>query len=170
MRKIGTNPLLPFSYVDIMYITTAEKKASGVVGRTSRGRCNRRVNDGCTLSSHSSVPALDLGRDRSVDTRDARQQEADEIAESRIEIRSTGFSVLSQSGTGRYTVQLDPGSCECDDLQLRGKPCKHILGILAVLVLRASLYSWTQGAEQEPDSPLGHLWLNRPFFLLRASI
>ncbi len=40
MRRIDTNPLLPFSYVDIMYITTAEKKASGVVGRSSRGRCN----------------------------------------------------------------------------------------------------------------------------------
>ncbi len=44
------------------------------------------------------------------------------------------------------------------------------IGILAVLLVRPSLYSWTQGAGQEPDSPLGHLWLSRPFFLLRASI
>ena len=44
------------------------------------------------------------------------------------------------------------------------------IGLLAVLLLRPSLYSWTQGPEQEPDSPLGHLWLSRPFFLLRSSI
>lgn len=64
-----------------------------------------------------------------MNTSDARQQKAEEIAESRIEIRSSGFSVPSQSGVGRYTVQLDPDSCDCEDFELRGKPCKHIIGV-----------------------------------------
>lgn len=42
------------------------------------------------------------------------------------------------------------------------------LGMVAVLLFRPSLYSWSVAADQVPDSPLGHLWLNRPFFLLRA--
>ncbi|HZV03800.1 MAG TPA: transposase [Gemmataceae bacterium] len=64
-----------------------------------------------------------------MNTSDARQLKAEEIAESRIEIRSSGFSVPSQSGPKRYTVQLDPDSCECEDFELRGKPCKHILAV-----------------------------------------
>ncbi len=43
-------------------------------------------------------------------------------------------------------------------------------GIMAVLLFRPSLYPWLITADQVPDSPLGHLWLNRPFFLLRALI
>jgi hypothetical protein len=45
------------------------------------------------------------------------------------------------------------------------------LGILAVLVLRPSIYSWTQPAAAEDYvSPLQHFWLHRPFFLIRALI
>lgn len=44
------------------------------------------------------------------------------------------------------------------------------LGMVAVLLFRPSLYSWSVAADQVPDSPLGHLWLNRPFFLLRALV
>ncbi|MHB1427050.1 MAG: hypothetical protein ACYC3I_28170 [Gemmataceae bacterium] len=42
------------------------------------------------------------------------------------------------------------------------------MGMVAVLLFRPSLYRWLVAADQVPDSPLGHLWLNRPFFLLRA--
>lgn len=45
------------------------------------------------------------------------------------------------------------------------------IGLLAVLLCRPSLYAWTKtGFAEEPASPLRHLWLNRPFFLLRAAI
>ena len=45
------------------------------------------------------------------------------------------------------------------------------IGLLAVLLCRPSLYAWTSdGFAEEPASPLRHLWLNRPFFLLRAAI
>ena len=44
------------------------------------------------------------------------------------------------------------------------------LGMVAVLLFRPSLYSWLVETDQVPDSPLGHLWLNRPFFLLRALV
>ena len=41
------------------------------------------------------------------------------------------------------------------------------IGLLAVLLCRPSLYAWTSaGFTEEPASPLRHLWLNRPFFLL----
>lgn len=44
------------------------------------------------------------------------------------------------------------------------------VGILAVLLFRPSLYPWSITVDQAPDSPLGHLWLSRPFFLLRALV
>jgi hypothetical protein len=44
------------------------------------------------------------------------------------------------------------------------------MGIMAVLLFRPSLYPWLITADQVPDSPLGHLWLRRPFFLLRALV
>lgn len=45
------------------------------------------------------------------------------------------------------------------------------IGLLAVLLCRPSLYAWTSAAfAEEPASPLRHLWLSRPFFLLRAAI
>jgi hypothetical protein len=44
------------------------------------------------------------------------------------------------------------------------------LGLAAVLLLRPELYSWTTAPAPtgEPASPLRALWLDRPFFLLRA--
>ena len=61
---------------------------------------------------------------------------------------------------------------------LKGIPCAMsmvlpvgAIGLLAVLLCRPSLYSWTSaGFTDEPASPLRHLWLTRPFFLLRAVI
>ena len=45
------------------------------------------------------------------------------------------------------------------------------VGLLAVLLCRPSLYAWTSaGFADEPASPLRHVWLNRPFFLIRAVI
>jgi hypothetical protein len=41
-------------------------------------------------------------------------------------------------------------------------------GIAAVLILRPSLYPWTEPGAAE--SPLQHLWLNRPFFVARAFV
>ncbi len=68
MRKKDVNPLLPFTYDDLLYILTEEKKkASIAAGNSGGGRCDRRVNARSTLKSHSSVPHPDLGRERSVD-------------------------------------------------------------------------------------------------------
>lgn len=44
------------------------------------------------------------------------------------------------------------------------------VGIMAVLLFWPSLYPLSIRADQVPDSPLGHLWLNRPFFLFRALV
>jgi SWIM zinc finger len=63
---------------------------------------------------------------------DARRQKAHEIADrARIEYRDDCYYVPSQSGNGTYTVILDgTGSlCDCPDFELRGRPCKHILGV-----------------------------------------
>jgi hypothetical protein len=43
------------------------------------------------------------------------------------------------------------------------------VGLAAVLLCRPSLYSWAVSSSPHgSDSPLHHLWLNRPFFLLRS--
>jgi hypothetical protein len=45
------------------------------------------------------------------------------------------------------------------------------LGLIAVFFCRPSLYSWSGGGSAEAyESPLHHLWLNRPFFILRALV
>lgn len=43
------------------------------------------------------------------------------------------------------------------------------VGLATVLLFRPSLYAWTVSASlRGSESPLQHLWLNRPFFLIRA--
>jgi hypothetical protein len=45
------------------------------------------------------------------------------------------------------------------------------VGLAAVLVCRASLYPWSgPNYSGNAESPLQHLWLNRPFFLIRSAI
>jgi hypothetical protein len=41
---------------------------------------------------------------------------------------------------------------------------------MLVLLGRPSLYEWTNRAGAESQSPLQHLWLNRPFFLVRSLV
>lgn len=43
------------------------------------------------------------------------------------------------------------------------------LGLIVVLLFRPSLYSWTVTSDSA-ESSLRHLWLTRPFFLLRAFV
>src|SRR5262249_31584506 len=45
------------------------------------------------------------------------------------------------------------------------------IGLVLVLIGRPSLYSWSSSASAEiSESPLQHVWLNRPFFLIRSVI
>jgi hypothetical protein len=45
------------------------------------------------------------------------------------------------------------------------------LGLIAVFLCQPSLYSWYgSGSPTVYESPLHHLWLNRPFFLVRAVV
>src|SRR5579875_3065447 len=87
---------------------------------------------------------------------DARQQRAEEVAASRIQVRSSGYIVPSQSNSNKlYTVQLDPDSCECEDFELRSKPCKHILGVRLWLERRdLSKDEPKQSPQREPSPKL----------------
>jgi transposase len=125
-RKIDANPLLPFTYVDLMYIITAEKnKAFGGVTSTAGGRCNRRANAGSTLNSNSSVPPCDMGRERSVNTREAK---AIELADRDRVIRNGNkWLVFSLNGPERYEVTLQPLFCTCPDFETRHEDCKHTM-------------------------------------------
>lgn len=127
-RKIDINPLLPFTYVDLMYIITAEKnKASGVADNNPGGRCNRRGNAGSTINSHSSVPPCDVGRERSMNL---RQQKALELADRDRVIRSGDkWLVFSLNGPERYFVTLSPLFCSCPDFELRHEECKHTMAV-----------------------------------------
>jgi hypothetical protein len=44
------------------------------------------------------------------------------------------------------------------------------VGLAAVLLCRPSLYPWSDPSTFEPESPLQHLWLSRPFFLVRSAV
>jgi hypothetical protein len=45
------------------------------------------------------------------------------------------------------------------------------IGLAAVLLCRPSLYAWSEPSSTGgQESPLHHLWLNRPFFLLRSLV
>jgi transposase len=52
-------------------------------------------------------------------------------ARTRIIWRDGAWLVPSQSGQGKYRVQLSPGvsTCTCEDFQLRQEPCKHIYAV-----------------------------------------
>ncbi len=59
-----------------------------------------------------------------------REQKGKEIA-SRLKIERKGdvWIVPSQTGKGKYTVDLDIPLCSCPDLELRGLKCKHIYAV-----------------------------------------
>ena len=59
-----------------------------------------------------------------------RQQRGIAIAAvSSIKKTKLGYSVVSQSGNGRYAVNEEATKCECPDFELRGEPCKHIYAV-----------------------------------------
>jgi transposase len=133
-RKIDTNQLLPFTYDDLLYIITADKKKASVVARTTtEARCNRRDNARSTLHRNSSDPADILKRGRSVDLRELKALEI--AARSRIAFDGKHWLVPSQTSPSnkyRVTTGAQP-SCACEDFQLRGTGkdnafvCKHII-------------------------------------------
>jgi transposase len=66
---------------------------------------------------------------------DARRQKAHELAGRALITFAHGFySVPSQSGGSAHTVIVDDNdaACDCDDFELRGKPCKHIMAVRLV--------------------------------------
>jgi transposase len=141
MRKIDTNPLLPFSYVDLLYIITAEKnKASGAARNNPEGRCNRRVSARSTLTPHSTRPAH-APEGAAVDI---QKEKARELADRGRCIPSPDGSwfVFSLTSTNKYKVVLngmDPKtgaqnrhSCTCPAFELNQDGCKHIRAVLWV--------------------------------------
>ena len=79
------------------------------------------------------VTALGPGDPDDGDT--GRQQRGIAIAAiSTIKKTKVGYSVVSQSGNGKYTVRLDGEdgpACECPDFELRDAACKHIYAVQA---------------------------------------
>jgi hypothetical protein len=126
-RKIDTNTLLPFTYDEILYIITAEKKKASVVVRaTTEARCNRRVDARSTLCRNSSDPADVPKRGRPVDMRQLKGLEI--AARFKIDFKDGVWVVPSSSGNGKYQVVLDANgdTCSCEDFGLRRLACKHI--------------------------------------------
>ena len=148
MRKIDTNPLLPFTCVDLLHIITADKKkASAVADNNDGGRCSRRVDARCTLNRNSSDPAGALERESAVDIREAK---AIELADrGRVVKRPNGWLVYSLSSSEKYFVTVLPLSCDCPDFELRQEPCKHIIAVQINLSREAS----GSPIEQRTDEP-----------------
>src|SRR2546425_3250276 len=68
-----------------------------------------------------------------------REQKGRDIATHRaLERKGHLWEVPSQTGKGKYTVDLEKPSCTCPDFALRGLKCKHIY---------AALYTITPPAE-----------------------
>ncbi len=65
---------------------------------------------------------------------EARQQRGLEIAAlARITQKKGEWSVPSQSGKGRYTVDQNNSHCNCPDHETRGVKCKHIFAVEYVI-------------------------------------
>lgn len=63
---------------------------------------------------------------------DVREQRGLEIAQTvKITRRKDGWSVPSQTGSGRYIVTLDNDApaCTCPDFEKRAQPCKHVYAV-----------------------------------------
>lgn len=59
-----------------------------------------------------------------------REEKGRDIATHRlIERKGKCWEVPSQSGKGKYTVDLEKPSCTCPDFALRGLKCKHIYAV-----------------------------------------
>ncbi len=74
-----------------------------------------------------------LGPDDPDDGDTGRQQRGIAIAAT-VPIKKTklGYSVISQSGKGKYVVNIDDEDdpyCSCPDFELRNAPCKHIVAV-----------------------------------------
>lgn len=149
MRKIDTNTLLPFTYDDLMRIICPvdKKKAAAVAGNNGGGRCNRRGNAGRTLKGHFSVPAPDKGRDRSVNTREAK---ALELADrGRVVRNGNKWLVFSLSSSERYEVTLDPLFCTCPDFETTHQACKHAMAARIALSREGCDFR----TEDQPETP-----------------
>lgn len=136
-KIIDINTLLPFTYDDLLYIITAgQKKAPVAADNNDEGKMHRRVNAECTLCSHSSVAAPDMGRERSMNI---REEKAIELADrGRVVKRPNGWLVYSLSSGEKYFVTVLPLSCSCPDFELRQEPCKHILAVQITLAREVS--------------------------------
>ena len=76
-------------------------------------------------------PITALGPEAPDDGDPGRQKRGLAIA-ARVPIKKNrlGYSVPSQSGNGRYVVNLDSEPfCSCPDFELRQRPCKHIYSV-----------------------------------------
>ena len=142
MRKKDVNPLLPFTYVDLMYIIGQDKKKTSVVAENNGGgKMPRRVSARSTHTRHSSAPAPDLGRDGAVDI---QKDKARELADRGrcVENPDGTWSVFSLTSTNKYKVILngmDPKTgahirhtCSCPSFELNQDVCKHIRAVLSV--------------------------------------
>src|SRR4051794_20060425 len=65
------------------------------------------------------------------------------------------YYVPSQSGNGRYRVQLDGlfPNCSCDDFELRGEPCKHMLAATEWAALKRAGAPLPRMPRGEADPP-----------------
>lgn len=65
---------------------------------------------------------------------DLREQRGMELAATRIIRKKQGiWSVPSQSGNGKYEVNIQMTSCTCLDHEIRGVKCKHIYAVSFVM-------------------------------------
>ncbi len=82
-----------------------------------------------------------------------RKEKGRDIATRRlIERKGNFWEVPSQSGKGKYTVDLEKPSCTCPDFALRGLKCKHIYAVEYTLIPHSSASS-TFTAEDKTGRP-----------------
>ncbi len=71
-----------------------------------------------------------------------------------IKKNKLGYSVPSQSGNGRYLVNLDKEPfCNCPDFELTGLPCKHIYGVQYLIQREEYELEAREEIEPEDDAP-----------------
>lgn len=108
---------------------------------TTNSTTERQVENGKTPTSSTPTFKLitALGPEDPDDGDTGRQQRGVAIAAiAHIKKTKVGYSVKSQSGSGKwYAVRMDGAdgpACECDDFDLRNRPCKHIYAVQCYLM------------------------------------
>jgi hypothetical protein len=93
---------------------------------------------------------------------DLRELKALELAARSKIVFHLGRWLVPSQGSGKvYSVSLSPPSCSCEDFELRGEPCKHVIADRVTLL---------EGLRHLPEEGGRDLWSDHGHDVARCAI